>query len=198
MTVAVPWLQTRSGRKFPLIDPEPANIFWPDVIFALAHVNRFGGHVGHYSVAQHSCVVADQLRPEWRAYGLLHDAHEAYIGDIPTPLKKFLGGNQTVGIGGLAKAIDRAVLEAADLCYPVPQEIAEAVHIADMRTLITERRDLHLPPPETWGEEYEKLQPLPQPIIRWTTPHTIARFAGALMDCGVDVGPISFTSGVNH
>lgn len=44
MTVAVPWLQTRSGRAFPLIEPKPEHVHWPDIIYALSHINRFGGH----------------------------------------------------------------------------------------------------------------------------------------------------------
>lgn len=199
MTAHTPWLQTRSGRKFPLIDPCVEHVYWPDVIYALAHTNRFGGHVGHYSVAQHSCLVADQLRPEWRLYGLLHDAHEAYVGDIATPLKRALGANRPYvtapamhQLDHIVRGIDFAIYSAADLCYPVPQEIDEAVHIADRRAIVTERRDLHLPPPESWGEEYEKTVPLPEPIVRWNTQQTIARFAGALMDAGLAVPLISF------
>lgn len=192
MTIAVPWLQTRSGRVFPLIDPRPEHVYWPDVVYALAHVNRFGGHVGHYSVAQHSILVADQLLPEWRPYGLLHDAHEAFVGDVTTPLKIALGTNQRVGLGGIVRDIDRAVLEAAGLCWPVPQEIAEAVKIADVRALVTERRDLHMPAPESWGEELEKVLPLPERIVRWTTQQAIARFGIALAEVGLTVAPVSF------
>jgi hypothetical protein len=188
-----PWMQTRSGRKFPLIDPRPEHVYWPDIIYALSHINRFGGHVGHYSVAQHSMLVASALLPEWRPYGLLHDAHEAFVGDVPTPLKVALGNNQRTGLGGIARAIDRAVFEAAGLCWPMPTEIKEAVHYADMRALMTERRDLMVVPPDTWGGNYEEVRPLPEPIVRWTTQQTIARFAGALAGCGLTVAPISFT-----
>lgn len=196
MNVAVPWLQTHSGRRFPLVDPRPSDIYWPDVVYALAHVYRFGGHAGAYSVAQHSIVVADQLRPEWRVYGLLHDAHEAYIGDVPTPLKNLLEATAAPAhsLSRIVQAIDRAVFEAADLCYPVPQEIDEAVHIADRRALMTERRDLmNEPPPESWGEEYERVALLPQRIVRWSTQQTIARFAGALLDCGLRIPGVIFT-----
>lgn len=173
-----PWLQTRSGRAFPLVDPEPSDVHWPDVVYALAHINRFGGHVGPYSVAQHSVLVAEQLRPEWRAYGLLHDAHEAFIGDIPTPLKKLLSWRSgDPGLWGLADGIDRAILLAAGLTYPVPQEIAEAVKIADVRVMMTERRDLMSKPPHSWGAEYENVEPLPEYIETWHAQKAIARFA---------------------
>lgn len=171
-----PWLQTRSGRAFPLVDPEPSDVHWPDIVYALAHTNRFGGHVGPYSVAQHSVLVAEQLRPEWRAYGLLHDAHEAFIGDIPTPLKRWVE-RETNTLWCLADGIDRAILLAAGLCYPMPEEIAEAVHIADVRVLIAERRDLMRPPPHSWGREYDDVLPILDYIEIWHAQKAIARFA---------------------
>jgi hypothetical protein len=189
-----PWLQTFNGRAFPLIDPDPSDVCFEDIAYALAHVNRFCGHAGAYSVAQHSIVVADQLRPEWRVYGLLHDAHEAFLCDVPTPLKKAIGGNMRTGLWGLSDAIDKAILRAADLCYPVPQEIAEAVHIADVRALVTERRDLMREPPRSWGEPYDSAVPLPDRIIRWTPQQAMARFTLALGAAGVLIGPCTFVA----
>ena len=188
-----PWLQTRSGRAFPLLDPVPLDVHWPDIIFALSHINRFGGHVGVYSVAQHSLLVANQLRPEWRVYGLLHDAHEAFLGDIPTPLKKLLDDENERTVSWLARGMDRAIFQAADCCYPVPEEIMEAVHIADRRALMTERRDLmEHPPAYSWGAEYEEVKPLSERIIRWSPEQTIRAFSAALARCGLTVPSIFF------
>lgn len=191
-----PWSQTRSGRAFPLVDPEPSDVYWPDVAYALAHINRFGGHVGAYSVAQHSVLVAEQLRPEWRAYGLLHDAHEAFLGDIPTPLKRLLDARDSYNaVWAIANDIDRAVLRAAGLCYPVPSEIAEAVHVADIRVLMTERRDLMREPPHSWGVEYENVEPLPERIVPWPADKSIARFALMLStEINLTLSPASSTS----
>lgn len=171
-----PWLQTRSGRAFPLLDPQPSDVHWPDIVYALAHTNRFGGHVGPYSVAQHSVLVAKQLRPEWRAYGLLHDAHEAFIGDIPTPLKRLVD-RYTSALWCMSEDIDAAIFRAAGLLFPWPEEIAEAVKIADIRVLVTERRDLMREPPHSWGTEYDNVEPLPERIEIWPAEKAIARFA---------------------
>lgn len=192
-TITSPWLQTRSGRAFPLIDPQPSDVYWPDIIFALSHVNRFGGHAGGYSVAQHSILVADSLPLEWRAYGLLHDAHEAFVGDFPTPLKNMLE-DRGMGLWSVAMDIDHAIFLAADLVYPMPEEIDEAVHYADVRALITERRDLMAEPPHAWGDWYESANPFPERIVRWSPEQTIRRFATALANAGLTIPPVSFTA----
>lgn len=57
------------------------------IAYALAHINRYTGHVGTYSVAQHCVHVAEKLPDHLKLAGLLHDAPEAYIGDVSAPLK---------------------------------------------------------------------------------------------------------------
>jgi uncharacterized protein len=57
---------------------------------SLANINRFNGHVGQYSVAQHCVMISMKLPPELKLSGLLHDAPEAYIGDVSAPLKRLL------------------------------------------------------------------------------------------------------------
>lgn len=67
-----------------------------DIAHALARICRFNGHIkGYYSVAQHCIWVSDSLKKlgasaQTQMCGLLHDASEAYLGDIPTPIKKVL------------------------------------------------------------------------------------------------------------
>jgi hypothetical protein len=191
-----PWAQTFSGRIFPLIDPCIGDVYWPDIICGLAHENRYSGQARTYSVAQHSIVVADQLPPKWRLYGLLHDAHEAYIGDITTPVShalQMLGDGARDGLGRIGKAIrdlkagiDFAVYSAANLPWPIPVQIENAIHLADVRAMMTERRDLMHKPPKSWGGRLENVEPLPDRIIPWRSPeHTIARFTMALGDAGL-------------
>jgi hypothetical protein len=84
-------IETHSGGGFDLFSPDPDTIRLPDIAASLAHTCRFGGHCRHfYSVAHHSLHVADELAdnsPRLQLIGLLHDAGEAYLGDIPRPIK---------------------------------------------------------------------------------------------------------------
>lgn len=90
-----PWragvVETYTGGGFDLFDPDPADVRLPDVAAGLAHTCRFGGHCRHYySVAQHSLYVSRELPAEdvrLQVFGLFHDAGEAYVGDVPRPLK---------------------------------------------------------------------------------------------------------------
>jgi hypothetical protein len=74
----------------PLTDPDPEHIDIRDIAHALANVCRYNGHIReHYSVAQHSVIVSKHFAdPKLELAGLLHDAEEAYFGDMVSPLKK--------------------------------------------------------------------------------------------------------------
>lgn len=77
-----------SGRRIDLRNLEPADIRIEDIAHALSNLCRFNGHVPKfYSVAQHCVIVASLLPAELRLQGLLHDASEAYIGDVSHFLK---------------------------------------------------------------------------------------------------------------
>lgn len=83
-----PWIRTFTGRKFYLFDPRYTDIAIEDIAHSLAHTSRFGGHLPHfYSVAEHSILVASLVPDPHKLEALLHDAAEAYIGDIVRPLK---------------------------------------------------------------------------------------------------------------
>lgn len=88
------WIQTRSGKKFYPLDPDPDAICIEDIASALSKICRYTGHVSRfYSVAEHSYWVSQrvaELAPgqDWMArWGLMHDATEAYIADVSRPLK---------------------------------------------------------------------------------------------------------------
>lgn len=86
-----PFLQTYTGKHFHPFDPRPEEIDIEDIAHALSHECRWGGHTTRfYSVAWHSVMVARALEyrgPLASLRGLLHDASEAYLRDIPRPLK---------------------------------------------------------------------------------------------------------------
>lgn len=77
-----------SGHLIDLENLRPEDIHIQDIAHALSNVCRFGGHIPRfYSVAQHSCFVAELMPHPGRLEGLMHDAAEAYIGDMVTPIK---------------------------------------------------------------------------------------------------------------
>jgi hypothetical protein len=84
------FLETASGRQYHFLDPQQDEICIEDIAFALSNKARFSGHTQFYSVAEHSIAVSMRLPKHLRLAGLLHDAAEAYLGDIPSPLKACL------------------------------------------------------------------------------------------------------------
>ena len=89
-----PAIRVVGGGVVDVLNPARDSIHLEDIAHALSMLCRYGGHLlEHYSVAQHSCLVAQLLEPRLRVYGLLHDAAEAYLGDVVTPLKGKLALN---------------------------------------------------------------------------------------------------------
>ena len=88
------WQLTASGREFWPLDPRPEEIDIGDIAHQLARICRWGGATkGHYSVAEHCVMLAQYFGEhdnfELARWALMHDAAEAYLGDIVRPLKPF-------------------------------------------------------------------------------------------------------------
>lgn len=82
------WMQTKTGVKFKAYDPTPDMINVEDIAHSLAQQARFNGHLEEfYSNAQHSVVCSHLVDPGWELEALMHDAAEAYISDLPSPVK---------------------------------------------------------------------------------------------------------------
>lgn len=99
---------TFSGRYVDVTKPRASDIDIIDIALALGNINRFTGHAGPYTVADHSVLVSRLVPQELAAEALLHDAHEAYLGDISTPVKRALGHE----IGAYEAAWDAAIRKA--------------------------------------------------------------------------------------
>lgn len=130
------WMQTHSGKEFWPLSPYLDQIMIEDIAHALSMQCRFGGHTkAFYSVAQHSVIVSEQCYPEDALWGLLHDASEAYIGDVIRPLKLLPEFSFYLEIEDnlMYSICQRFKLESA---------MPKSVKIADNRTLMTEKRDL--------------------------------------------------------
>lgn len=155
----MPWIQTFSGRKFSLDDPQPEDVIIDDIVQALSQLVRFTGHCrGRYTVLEHSVRVANILQDELKYQGLLHDAPEAYYGDDSRPKKLLLNAMSGGEYGRACDKIDRVVFEA--LGVPFPHN--PLVNHADNILLATEARDL-MGPHDDWG-------PLPCPLPETIVP----------------------------
>ena len=134
---------TFTGRDYLPTQMVPDDIHIDDIAHALSLVCRFGGHTQvHYSVAQHSLLVARILEHrgapvEAQLAGLLHDAHEAYIGDVPTPVKTALGSIWR----DLEHEVEIVVRQALGIAQALV-DWEDLVKHADLVALATERRDL--------------------------------------------------------
>ncbi|MBU6429149.1 MAG: phosphohydrolase [Cyanobacteria bacterium REEB65] len=85
-------IQTYTGVFVDPFAPDPDSIRIEDIAHALSLQCRFSGHVRrHWSVAAHSCLVSDLCPVEHALAGLLHDATEAYLVDVPRPVKHHPG-----------------------------------------------------------------------------------------------------------
>lgn len=150
-----PTIQLASGRYFDYTKFGPEDIDINDIAHALSHLCRYTGHCRmFYSVAQHSVEVSLIVRPELALEGLLHDASEAYLGDVNRPLKMLLPDYRD-----LEHDVDRAIR----MRFGLPLQESPEVKEADNILLVTEARDL-IPasPPEcvdawAWARDIPRL-----------------------------------------
>lgn len=154
------WMQTFTGGVFWPLDPREDDVRIEDIAHALSLVCRFAGHCRtFYSVAEHSVRVSDACSPAARPAALLHDAAEAYVGDMVRPLKT----QPDMAAYDRTERRIRSVIFARFLgSYPVNEW--DEVKAADLTLLATEARDLMVwPPPREWAA-------LPPPQARTILP----------------------------
>lgn len=137
------WMQTFTGRQFWPCDPRMADVDIEDIAHALSMQPRYGGHSKRfYSVAEHSVLVSshcDGLANQRAA--LLHDASEAYLVDIPRPIKPYL-----INYKELEDDISKVIAEKFGVAYPWSAE----VHRVDNAILADEQKLLMADPPAPW------------------------------------------------
>ena len=122
---------TWTGKRFHPFDPDPADICIEDIARGLSAIPRFCGQTNvRYSVAWHSLLMVGEVPIELRLWALLHDSSEAYLNDVPSPVKKFLPDYKAV-----EELVMRAVAERFGLSWPMPDEI----HAADERCIAIEK-----------------------------------------------------------
>jgi len=161
------WIQTYSGLRFYPARPTPEMITIGDIAQALSLEPRFAGQsLFHYSVAQHSILVSLHCDPADALWGLLHDASEAYLKDIPRPIKRMLPGYKR-----LERRVQRVIAKRFGLPWPCP----ESVHVADTRILVNERRDVMGPLQGRTSLRRGDLPPLPGVAIAPNSDHCFVR-----------------------
>lgn len=167
-----PWLLTYSGGKYFLTEPRPQDVHIVDIAHALALTNRFGGHTQvPYSVGQHSLYVVRMLQlmtkdPIVHLHGLLHDASEAFLGDVVRPLKHAMP--QYLALEAKTQALILRKLGIPKL------NDEEPVKIADNRVLLAERKAIIKLCPHKWA--YLNVKPAPFKIVPENWRRTEQRF----------------------
>ncbi len=128
------WMSTFLGKKFFPLDPRTSEIDIRDIAHGLAMTCRYGGHsTRFYSVAEHSVLVSQFVPPQYALHGLLHDASEAYIGDMVRPLKH---QPQMIEFRNAETAIEHKVAKRFNLKWS--KKATEAVKEIDNRILVDE------------------------------------------------------------
>lgn len=162
-------LQTFSGRALNPLAPRAEDLAIEDIAHALALQCRFGGHVrGFYSVAQHSFLVSQVVPLADALWALLHDASEAYLMDLPTPVKET---GPLAGYRGVEAQLQQTIYQRFGLTGAEPASVAEA----DLAVLLAEVDALCLQP-AAWDSLRGRVPVPPIKVQPWSSP-ALAEYA---------------------
>lgn len=156
------WCQTFQGVQFWPLGPRVQEIRIGDIAHALALKCRYNGHCDYfYSVAQHSVLVSQKVPAESALWGLLHDASEAYLVDMPRPLK-------VLPEFGWYREMEALMQNTICKRFELPLDEPASVKLSDGRWLMTEKRDIVGPPPAKWeAPQGLPLDPYDDEVVPW-------------------------------
>ncbi len=133
------------GEFFDLLRPHEMEFNIEVIANALSNICRYTGHVDRfYSVAEHCVLVSRACPPKYALEGLLHDASEAYVGDVSSPLKRLLPDYRKI-----EEDVQSALAVAFGLVYPFPEEI----HRADKQLYWAERATVAPGADKLWHQD---------------------------------------------
>lgn len=150
------WITTYTGKQFHFLDPQPDEIRIEDIAHALSLTCRFGGQCSvFYSVGEHSIRGTTIVPAGYELLFLLHDSDEAYLPDLPRPMKAELPAFKKMGLVIRQAVWDKYVPNNRALDLNIIKE-------ADNILLATEARDL-MNNMDDWAE-------LPLPLAQTIVP----------------------------
>lgn len=122
-----------SGCIVPLMRPYDYTPNIEDIASVLSTKPRFNGCFGRYSVAQHSVLVSDLLPPQLKFRGLMHDAHEAFAGDVSSPHKQLFRHTNS-----FYDDFEHGWASRIRTYYQIPIDLGDAVKQADLKAMSIE------------------------------------------------------------
>jgi 5'-deoxynucleotidase YfbR-like HD superfamily hydrolase len=159
-----PTITLASGRLFDFVDPQGSEFTIEDIAHGLAHICRYAGQCKRFfSVAEHSILVSETVH-EFAYEALLHDAAEAFLGDITRPLKQLLPEFRRVEARVEVAIVDR---------FGMDPRFRKIVKEADLRVLAAEQAQVMAPGCADWAIA-ARIQPAPV-IVRHLDPPTAKR-----------------------
>ena len=184
---------TYTGRVFDLLNPKPEMVCIEDIAHSLAYQCRYNGHCKFfYSVAQHCVLMAENKDlPGDPLQKLLHDAAEAYIGDLVRPWKNILlvnfpqlssmySAESVISVKSFENSIQIVIGEALGIDLTHSAEVKKADNIM----MATEIRDLmpDMPSDHDWGVDLRNTVEGPV-IFPWTPKYAEQLF----LDCYLEL-----------
>ncbi len=132
------WIQTYTGIKFDILDPQPDMICIEDIAHSTSQMNRWTGHCRFpYPVSQHSRLGSYIVPEEFALEFLLHDASEGYIGDMNRPMKHYtLAGDEYRKVEARIQGLICDVFGVSRIESPIVKEVDTAMLYAEKQQLM--------------------------------------------------------------
>ena len=171
------WTQTVTGRKFYPFAPRVEDVDIIDIAHSLSMTCRYNGHTSRfYSVAEHSVLMSYQVSKEAAFYALMHDAPEAYFGDIVRPIKQNMPE-----VYKIEAELLRVIKERFSIKSNCRTE--HEIKVADDRMIATEKLQL-MPSGHGWG--MGDIKPYDIEIEGWEWGRAKNQFMARFLELGAN------------